>query len=160
MRQTAEADLAMDVAEFTGVSQPPGDITRAELFDLYPRVFDVNQRHGWSVWRFTARGWILKLVLNIVFKDWVAMNYSGITFDLSPSDHSISNVKIGGNDEHWWKNYTVATPEGVVKGAFGITGLLRLILKSPHDTQVPVWFSTESQLRRNGPLHAPERTVP
>mgnify|MGYP001588161943 FL=1 len=48
--------------------------------------------------------------------------------------------------------YRLALPEGIARGAFGISRALAVILKNPKNTGVPIWSATEQEIKRRGGL--------
>jgi 5'-nucleotidase/UDP-sugar diphosphatase len=141
MRQAGQAEAAVDTAEFVGQGQPAGPVTRRQLFVLYPRMFDLERRHGWNVWTVDVQGRVLKLALQKGIEGGATLDLAGISFspsgDLLIQDRPVQSRRF----------YRVAVPEGIVRGGFGISSALKAILRHPRDTGVPVWDANERLLR-------------
>jgi hypothetical protein len=149
IREAGDAELSLDATQFQGFDQPVGPITREQLFVMYPRIFEFSKRYGWTVYTVTIEGWVLRAALEAAISAEAPIQAAGLTYKLTskgkPYDFKVSGRKLVGN-----RRYKVAMPEGFVRGAFGITKLLRLVLQNATDTGVPIWFATEAKLRREG----------
>ncbi len=151
IREAGEAEAAIDATEFEGVDQPAGPITREQLFILYPRIFEFEKRYGWTVWTALAKGFVIKLALQATIGAGQPVHTSGITYDLD-SNGKPSNFLIGGKPISNSRNYKVALPEGILRGAFGVSKHLKLVITRAHDTGISVWEATERKLRAVGTI--------
>jgi 2',3'-cyclic-nucleotide 2'-phosphodiesterase (5'-nucleotidase family) len=151
IREAAGADLAIDPGEFHGSSQDAGVITNETIIKSYPRVFEVNNPMGWTVWKIRAPGWLLKFLFEYVTNNGLHMNVAGLTFDSDSSSGKvkISNIRVQGKPIKSFKNYTIGVTEGIGRGAIEITFLLQLAF-SPKNTGFPVWGVLERKLRETG----------
>ncbi len=149
IRETAEADLALDIPEFHGLRQPAGPVTREQIFTLYPRMFDFKDRLGWNVWTSRVRGWLLNLVLKEGLKRGAVFGTSNVTWDESIKNGKlkIKNVRIGGRKIRPFHLYKIAFPEGIGRGAAEIADVIRLIVHDPRSTSVPIWTAIETKMR-------------
>ncbi|MCC7441421.1 MAG: bifunctional metallophosphatase/5'-nucleotidase [Bdellovibrionales bacterium] len=153
MREYAGTQLALDVAPFSGMELPAGPLTRADLFGAYPRAFDFSDRYGWNLWTVKVRGWILGLAIKIAVTQGFYFSTAGVTFDLvdkGGGKRDIENLRIGGKKLGWFKLYDLALPEGIARGAMGISRALEIILKDPRNTRVPMWLALNDKLQRVG----------
>lgn len=130
MRNATSADFALNSWAFTGISQPAGFINREQIILLYPRMFEVGKRLGWNVFTSFVNGELLNLIRAKWIKSFLPLSMTG-------RDH----FEPG-------KVYKVALPEGIIKGADGISPLLRILLQSPKDTGIPMWTAIEQELKR------------
>jgi 2',3'-cyclic-nucleotide 2'-phosphodiesterase (5'-nucleotidase family) len=144
-----EADAAIDISQFEGFDQPAGPITREQLFVLYPRIFEFSHRFGYTVWTTLVRGWILDIALKQVYSQGLPINPIGIQADVD-SQGNASNLRVAGQPIQSMRNYRIAFPEAVVRGAYGISRYLKLLLKDAHDTGIPIWTATENRLHKIG----------
>jgi 2',3'-cyclic-nucleotide 2'-phosphodiesterase (5'-nucleotidase family) len=151
------SDISLDVPPFSGLNQPAGPITREQLYVLYPRMFDFDDRFGWTIWTSKIRGWILKLALVEALKRNVVFGVSGATYDIVRENgkRKVKNVKIGGRSVRVLGNYKLAVPEGIGRGAIEISVLLKLLFKQSTDTRVPIWFALEDQIQSMGGVVRP-----
>lgn len=153
IRDAGKAEAAVDVAEFYGDDMPAGPVTREQLFAFYPRVFDFNP-YGWTVWTTKIRGWILKIILEQSIKHGLVFNTSGITYEATQKNGKLSvrNIRINGKKIKALKNYKLALPEGIGRGAAEIIPILQLIFKQLTDTHIPVWLAIEQRFRKVGTI--------
>jgi 5'-nucleotidase/UDP-sugar diphosphatase len=163
MRAVGEAEATIDVTQFEGFDQPSGPITREELFVLYPRIFEFSERYGYTVWTAFIRGWVIEFALKKAFSSGLPLNLVGITCDVDAQGNA-KNFKINGSPIVSMRNYKIAMPEGIVRGAFGISKLLKVVIKNAYDTKIPIWFATEQHLKQVGGVikapQAPPQTTP
>ena len=153
IRETGKADAAVDATQFEGMDQPAGPITREQLFILYPRVFEFSKPRGWTVWTTSIKGWVLKIALQKVISDGMPILTSGITYDVTPSGGA-NNFRINGQPIVGTRSYKIAMPEGILRGAFGLSKALKIVFSKAHDTGVSIWEATEKKLRREGVIKA------
>ncbi|MBI3544234.1 MAG: metallophosphoesterase [Deltaproteobacteria bacterium] len=157
MRNAVHADMALDTGDLFGDNQPAGPVTREKLFVLYPRVFDLGERFGWTVWTVHIYGWLLKIALEQALHLGFVFTISGATYDVTgpPGKEKIANLKIGNRPVKWYKDYTVALPEGIGRAADEMIELVKLALRSPTDSRIPVWAAVEAELVRLGGVVKP-----
>lgn len=156
IREAGNADAAIDVTQFEGFDQPAGPITREQLFVLYPRIFEFSERYGYTVWTTEVQGWVLQFAMQEAFSQGMPLSPVGITADVDDQGNS-KNFKVNGQPLVSTRNYKIAMPEAIARGAFGITKYLHLLLKGARDTQVPIWFANEEHLKAiGGVIKAPQ----
>lgn len=171
MRDTAETDLAIDFGEFhSNSSQAKGDVTMRKLMEMYPRKLNVEQNEGLYVYRFKTPGWILKIALNVAVKLGYELSTSGIefkTYEVSEEEFQADKAKMGDN---WkakalthdrlvtssilingkplklFKRYRVAAPEFLVRGAYAISFLTRLVLQGGRPSPYTIWDASKLYL--------------
>jgi len=155
MKEEAHADLAIDANTFIGVDHPAGPVTREALFKLYPRVFDFNDRFGWTIWTTHVRGASLHLALQEMIRFGLPIIYSGVTWEIKYKKkiRLVTDLKINGKKINPLKNYRVATSEGIARGAYEISPLFRVLLKGSRNTRIPIWTATERKIRKMGIIH-------
>jgi 2',3'-cyclic-nucleotide 2'-phosphodiesterase (5'-nucleotidase family) len=153
IRTAGQADASIDVTQFEGFDLPPGPITREQLFVLYPRMFEFKERYGWTVWTTDVAGWAIQFTLQKAIAGGLPIQSDGITYELDAKDNPI-NMKINGQPIVAARNYKIAMPSGIIRGAFGLTKFLDIVLKNAHDTQIPIWFANEKKLRALGTIKA------
>ena len=150
MLEGGNADLALDVPEFTGIPHPPGPVSREALMQLYPRSFDTGQKLGWNIWTTEVTGWLLEFALKQALATDAIFGLGGVRWkeSLSGGKRKISSIRIGGKEISPFKRYRLAIPEGIGRGVVEITPMLKILLHDSRDTQVPVWSAVEDKLRR------------
>lgn len=154
MRIAGNAEGAIDSFEFVGVPQPVGPITRKQLFILYPRMFDIEstyegRRMGWTVWTFDVTGIAMKFILEKSISNGLGVSFSGLSYEVgrnAEGAREARNVLFNGIPIQNWRSYKLAAPEGLVRGAFGVSKLLKGLMRNARDTGIPVWKSTELHL--------------
>lgn len=162
-RRVADAQISIDFERFHAFEQPAGEIRREQLFEYYPRIFETDRPTGWTVWKGRALGSSIKIGLRTAFSDGVGFSVSGlkITTRLNPQTHywEIDQILLADgsplNELSW---YTIALPEGIVRGGFGITSLVSIFFRDVVDTRVPIITAVETELKivtgRDGALKA------
>lgn len=151
MRESGKADIAVDVDKFYGMTMPAGPVTREQLFEFYPRVFEFK-RYGWTVFTSTVRGYVLKVALEQAVKRGWWLNTSGVTYETyySGTTQKVRNIKVGGKPLKLFTNYKLALPEGIGLATIEIAPIFHAIFKNGKDTKIPIWFALEDKLRRVG----------
>lgn len=148
LRQSAGTELALTVTALQGVDQPAGMINGESLMSLYPRVFELDNKMGYTVWKAEIGGGTLLLGLQRALKSGASFTMTGIEFDVEWSGKSprIKNARIGGNRVLPFKKYSVAVSEGIARGLSAVTSLAWIVLSDRVDTGVPVWRAAADHL--------------
>lgn len=153
-RLAAKADLAFDVGEFYGPSQPKGNITREKLLRYFPRTFDIFDDAGWTVWTIRLTGATITQVIKQAAKVGFFFNTDNITYRTIIDKNGkidLTDFKVGGQKISLLRSYKVATSEGLGRGASKAHWLASLIANA-EDTGIPIWTSVEAQIRQQYPV--------
>jgi 2',3'-cyclic-nucleotide 2'-phosphodiesterase (5'-nucleotidase family) len=81
-KEKIKADVGIDSPSFFGKVLPKGPVSRATLFNAYPRIFGLENRKGWRIWSADVKGSVLKRFAKIVVASRLPMIFSGLEFDL------------------------------------------------------------------------------
>ncbi len=157
MVDATDANLSLDIPEFTGNNQAAGPITREKIMAVYPRTFNVDRPLGWTVWNAELRGWILEIALREALKREAPITLGGVTFKSEREDGKlkVSKIRLRGEQINPFKNYTIAVPEAIGRGAVEISPMFSLIVKNARDSGVPIWTAIEDRVRKVTPIRAP-----
>lgn len=175
MKETTQADLALDMGEFHSNSpQEHGDVTRRKLMEMYPRKLNAGRNQGLYVYHFEIPGWMLKTALKLSVKFGYALSLSGVEFQTqqaSKEEYEAEKAKLGntwkglaltrervqddtilinGKKLRLFRRYTVATPEFIVRGAYAISFLTRLALLNGRQTDTTIWEASKQHLQKIG----------
>jgi len=155
LKESVDADVAINPAPMAGHHFPIGAVTRRDIMNSYPRVFDFKDPLGWHVYTAKVQGsWLknlLKWVMVLGFEHKLYL--SGIDFQYrwrGKKRALIKNLTINGAPIDEDKMYTVALPEGIVRGGFAISKLTGLLLKKSQRTMIPIWQALEDKFLRDG----------
>lgn len=157
IRAGGNADVSLDAGEFQGFEQPAGPITREKLFVLYPRILEFDRRLGYTIWTTIVKGWVLKFALKESIALGMSIGAAGIEIVTGP-DGKPQNFLVDGRPIALMRDYKVAMPEVIARGAFETTQYLRLAFRNARDTGKPIWTANEEHLKRiGGIIKAPTR---
>lgn len=153
LKESVNADISFHSPNFAGTDLKVGNITREDLYNTHPRVFNLDDKYGWAVYNVNIYGWALKLVTKIVLKMNLPVSFSGITFDLirddkDKEDFKVKNIKVKGRKVKALKKYRVALNEGIVVGGLGITRFVKLILRQISKTEKTVWGALIDKVKK------------
>ena len=177
MKSITGAEIALDVGAFHGnTPQPAGEVSRLTLMEMYPRKFEQEQNEGLYVYTGKLPGIALKIGLEYSLRYGYFLAFSGLTYDLvalSDSDYDRlrarhdgrdsqryltrfvpKNIRINGQPLRKWRWYKTATTESLVRGAFGITPLAKLLFIGSRQTEHTIWDTMEKHLRKIGTILA------
>jgi len=148
------ADLSLDIPEFSGNNKPAGPITRETIMGLYPRTFNMDRPLGWTVWNAELRGWILEIALREALKRDAPITIGGVTYksQMVRGKKKISSIRLRGEQINPFKNYTLAVPEAIGRGAVEISDMFGLIVKNSRDSGIPMWTAIEDRIRKVTPI--------
>jgi 2',3'-cyclic-nucleotide 2'-phosphodiesterase (5'-nucleotidase family) len=141
MKERANADVAIHTPFMNGENFPVGDVTRRDLFNSIPRVFDLSEKYGWAIYTCKIKGMWLRLVFEALTHFGEPLTFSGITAEYEKTEHGIKIKKllINGEKIKASQYYTVAFTEGIIRGAQGVSPYTKAILKSPQNTTKKIW---------------------
>jgi 5'-nucleotidase len=177
MKDITGAEIALDVGSFHGnTPQPSGEVSRLTLMELYPRKFEQEQNEGLYVYTGKLPGIAIKIGLEYTMRYGIFLSFSGLTYDLAAlNEQEFSdlkkrytgrdakrfltryypkNIRINGKPLRKWHWYTTATTESLVRGAYGITPLAKLLFRKGKATPHTIWDTMERYLRKIGTIRA------
>ena len=156
MKEKAKTDIAIHTPFMNGEDFPTGDISRRDLFNSIPRVFDLTEKFGWTIYTTKIKGLWLRLVFEALTHFGQPLTFSGITLEYTRTEHGIKckHLLINGKPINPYKLYTVAFTEGIVRGAEGVSPYTTKILRSPKNTKFKIWNMLEEKVAQSvGILH-------
>lgn len=159
IRLGGNAEVALDAGDFLGFEQPIGPITREKLFVLYPRILEFDRPLGYTIWTTIVKGWVLKFALKETINLGLSINTAGVEIILNP-DGSPQDYLVNGYPIASMRDYKLALPEAVARGAFGTSQYLKLAFRNARDTRVPIWTANEQHLKRIGGIIKAPTTPP
>jgi 2',3'-cyclic-nucleotide 2'-phosphodiesterase (5'-nucleotidase family) len=148
-RDAFDSDVGVHVPVFAGDNIPVGPISRRQIMEAYPRFFEFEQDEGWYIYHSEVKGWFLRLVLNVMLESGYPLYMSGVTFDVKKGVFGnlvAKNIRVKGDKLRFDRNYTLAVPEGIVRGSLGISKLITLILKNNQKSSMTIWDALEEKL--------------
>lgn len=151
MREAVDCQISIQQENMSGPNFPVGEINRFKIYQAHPRWFDFSDRDGWHVYRARVNGFVLRAVFKAVMNLGLPLNISGITFDWWKTpwgSYWVKKMRINGKKINPFKTYTIALPEGIVRGGYGISPLVGLLLKKSHKTPITVVKAIEDKLTR------------
>ncbi|OUR95328.1 hypothetical protein A9Q84_15945 [Halobacteriovorax marinus] len=92
IKESVDADISFHSPGFGGASLPNGEITREMIFNSYPRVFDLENKYGWHVYKVDIFGVVLKSFIRLFLKGQFPVTFSGVTFDLIDDQNEIIDI--------------------------------------------------------------------
>lgn len=184
IKEATQADISFHSPGFAGADLPAGPVTRENIFNSYPRVFDLDDKEGWYIWKVDIYGVVLKSLVRFILKGQQAVAFSGISFDLINRDNEeihidpdemvtdntsgnalgrflgldgkyrVHNMRVKGEEIKLFKKYRVALPEGIVVGGLGISDVVRYLLRKINRSEVTVWSALAEKFQREGGVRA------
>ncbi|MDO9183520.1 MAG: 5'-nucleotidase C-terminal domain-containing protein, partial [Bacteriovorax sp.] len=148
MKEKVGADIGIHTPSMNGEDFPTGNVTRRDLFNSIPRVFDLTDKFGWSIYTTRIKGVWLRLVFEALTHFGQPLTFSGITMDYTKTKFGIKtkHILVNGKVINPYRYYTVAFTEGIVRGAEGISPYTTAILRSPKNTKIKIWNTLEEKI--------------
>ena len=154
MRWKSKTHVAMDIGEFhANASQAPGKVTYRNLMELYPRKFEVEQNEGLYIYQAKIEGWILDLAIRYAANSAKYIEFSGVTFERADPvkwldiRQNIKDIRISGEKICLACSYEVAMPESLLRGAYGVSKELSLIMRNGKPTTHTIWEAGADYLK-------------
>lgn len=153
-RDATGAQVAIHVPSMAGSSIKKGPVTRMDIMGAYPRQFEFSQEEGWNVYSSQVYGFFLRLVVRVVISTGAPLYFSGVTFKTKKIGKVLVpyDIRIKGKRLRPFKKYSLALPEGIVRGGLGISGLVKFLLKKSRDTEVSIWKALENKFLDMGKI--------
>jgi 5'-nucleotidase/UDP-sugar diphosphatase len=173
MKDASGADLAMDVGEFhSNSAQAGGDVTVRKLMEMYPRKLNASRNEGLYVYTFSIPGWMLRIAIQLAVKFGYPLSLSGVEYQtdtISGQEYDSEKTKMGdtwkakaltrlrlgknpilinGKPIRLFKQYKVAAPEFVVRGAYAISFLTRVAIRGGKPTSSTIWDASVNYLSK------------
>lgn len=152
MKEKSSADIAIHTPFMNGEDFPIGNISRRDLFNSIPRVLDLSEKYGWTVYTTKIKGLWLRLVFEALTHFGQPLTFSGITAEYKKTETGIKikHLMINGKIISPYKYYTVAFTEGIVRGAQGVSPYTLKILRNPKNTKIKIWTMLEEKVSQKG----------
>jgi 2',3'-cyclic-nucleotide 2'-phosphodiesterase (5'-nucleotidase family) len=173
MKDVTGAEVALDVGAFHGnTPQPAGQVTRLNLMEMYPRKFELSQNEGLYIYQGMVPGILFKIGLSYSIRYGMYVSASGLSYDIeklsdqdftklkkkyagTADEHIVTpyfptHFKINGiplRDFHW---YNTVAPESLVRGAWGLSSLTKLVIRDGHPTPHTFWDAMNFYLLKTG----------
>ncbi|WP_127717779.1 bifunctional UDP-sugar hydrolase/5'-nucleotidase [Halobacteriovorax sp. HLS] len=152
MREQTDSDFSIHVEPLSGLNYPVERfVTRKDLYNGNPRTFEFENKFGYNVYTARIRGGFIKLLFKVVMRTGLPLYVSGVTFDVkkySKNGKIIKNMRLNGRRINPFKYYKISFSEAIVRGAYSITNLTKLILKGGKDTRISMWEALENKMKR------------
>lgn len=151
LREKTGADVAMHVSSMNGENYPIGPVSRRDIMDSIPRVFEMKETHGWSIYTTKVSGIWLKTLCETLAHFGQPLSFSGITLEWTqtPFGPKIVTSRINGKRINPLKEYKVAFTEGIVRGALEISPKTKVILQNPKKTEFKIWQTLEEKIGKD-----------
>lgn len=78
LREQAKTDVAMHVSSMNGENYPIGDISRRDVMNSIPRVFEMKETSGWSIYTVKVNGLLLRTLCETLAHFGQPLSFSGI----------------------------------------------------------------------------------
>jgi 5'-nucleotidase/UDP-sugar diphosphatase len=151
MREKIGADVAIHAPPMNGENFPVGDITRRTILNSIPRVFELTDPQGWSIYKAKIRGIWLKIVFETLATFGEPLAYSGIDMEYikTPFGFKIGKAYINGKRINPFQDYTVAFTEGIIRGAVEISAKTKILIRHPVKTEFKIWQTLQEKVIRD-----------
>ena len=151
MREKTDADIAIHTPFMNGEDFPVGHVSRRDLFNSMPRVYDLTEKYGWNIYTTKIKGVWLRLVFEALSHFGQPLTFSGIKLGFNKTEHGIKikHITVNGKAINPFKYYTVAFTEGIIRGAEGISPYTTTILRNPKSTKYKIWSTLEERVAQS-----------
>lgn len=152
MKEKAHADVAIHSPLMNGDDFPIGNITRRDLFNSIPRVFELSEKYGWNIYTTKIKGAWLRVAFMALARFDQVLTFSGITakYQNTPYGIKFKHLRINGEEINPSKYYTVAMTEGIARGAEEISPFTARIMNHPKNVNIKIWTTLEDKVTKSG----------
>lgn len=151
MKEKAKADIAIHTPFMNGEDYPIGEVNRRDLFNSIPRVFDLTEKYGWTIYTAKIKGAWLRMVFEALTHFGQPLTFSGLKMEYTQLKYGIriKHLAVNGKPINPYKYYTVAFTEGIIRGALGVSPYTVAILSHPKDTKFKIWTTLEEKISQS-----------
>ncbi|MBC7540963.1 MAG: bifunctional metallophosphatase/5'-nucleotidase [Bacteriovorax sp.] len=148
IKEKAGTQIAIHTPFMNGKDFPIGNISRRDLINSFPRVFDLKDKYGWSIYTTKIKGVWLKVVFESLMHLGTPLTFSGINMEFTKNekDVKIKHLTVDGKPVNPFKYYSVAFTEGIILGAEGVNSKMTAILTNPQNTNYKIWATLEEKV--------------
>jgi 2',3'-cyclic-nucleotide 2'-phosphodiesterase (5'-nucleotidase family) len=148
IKEKVNAEIGIHSPTMNGEAFPVGKIDRKMLLNSFPRIFDLRDKKGWSIYTTTIKGAWLQLAIDSLTHLGEPMVFSGLSFKYRKNHLGLAlrQILVHGKKINPYRNYKVALTEGVMVGAAGVSRLSAVILRFPQKSPYRIWTALEEKL--------------
>jgi 5'-nucleotidase/UDP-sugar diphosphatase len=152
LREKTGADVAIHAPPMNGENFPVGVITRRSILNSIPRVFDLDETYGWSIYTASVKGIWIKTLFETLASFGEPLAYSGIEMKYmkTPFGIKVGHAYINGKPINSYKTYKVAFTEGIIRGAIQISTKTQILLQNPIKTEYKIWQTLQEKIIKEG----------
>ena len=149
IKEKTHSDIAIHTPFMNGDDFPVGDISRRDLFNSFPRIFELSEKYGWSIYTTKIKGVWLRSVFETLMHFGQPLTFSGIKVEYSKvSGINFKHLLVNGKAINPFKYYSVAFTEGIIRGAEGVSSRSTAIFHFTKNTNFKIWATLEEKLTR------------
>jgi len=153
MKESIKTQISIHQENTSGPNYPIGDITNFDLLNSHPRWLDFKDIMGWKIYRMEVSGFLLRCIFKVVMNFGLPLSITGITFKWHKTPlgkYQVKNLRIKGKKIKYFKKYTIAIPEGIIRGGIATSAIFRHLIKNSQRTSINIVDSIRSKLKRDG----------
>lgn len=153
MKVSINTQISIHQENISGPNYPIGPITNFSLLNSHPRWLDFKDIFGWKVYKMKVPGYLLRFLFKVVMNFDLPLSITGITFKWHKTPwgkYHVRKLRINGKRIKFFKKYTVAIPEGIIRGGMATSAFFRHFLKDSERTPINIIDSIRTKLKRDG----------
>lgn len=153
MLESSQSDFAFHVSPLSGENYPLGAVKRRDLYNSNPRTFDYNDKMGYHVYTANVSGALVGLLAPIVLNFNLPLYITGLTFKWkkkSNGKYVVWDIRHNGKIINPFKRYKMAMSEAIVRGAYEISPLTKILMGRGARTDTSMWQALEDKFLREG----------
>lgn len=143
MKEASVADISIHSPSMNSENFPIGPFTRFDLYNSIPRIFNPNNKAGWTIFTAGVKGIWIRTLFRLQAKIGEPLVFAGLKID------SEGKLTINGEKVIPTKTYKVAFTEGIIKGALAISSKAFAFLRHPIQTNIKIWNALEGRIARD-----------
>jgi hypothetical protein len=134
----------------------PGIVTSADIFNMWPHLYNSSTHKAWTIHTFQISGAALELMVQAFFRvgGGLKMSNTRVVMDYSATIQRLSSITIGNEPLQSLRKYKVAATEGIIE-AFDFLDShfgTKLGATQMQDTGIEAWRVIREKLKRIGTL--------
>ncbi|MGE3973462.1 MAG: bifunctional UDP-sugar hydrolase/5'-nucleotidase [Bdellovibrionales bacterium] len=154
LREVGQTDVAFDTPMFSSSDLLKGWNHTADLFNLFPHVYQNENKKAWTILTYNVRGYVLRALMSVFAKAKLPLKMSNLemVIDHNKTDPIVS-IKVGGQPLSLIQNYSISSTRGILDFFLRLREMgVPIGPKVWNDTGYEAWRVVANKLKSRSPI--------
>ncbi len=155
LRYYTHTELAFENPSYVNRDIFQGDTTLADMFNIFPHIFNPLTNKAWTVKTFKLTGSYVQLLLDVVFRSgiYLRMSNAKAVLDLYRTIDQLYSLELAGQPVDITRVYTVAGTDGIVAAIDTLSSYgINVGISDLQDTGIEAWRMVADYFKMLSPI--------